>query len=132
MEEETFEYGQIDKIYGSGKTRVPVVNSGLEMTVQFSENDERTINLKWATLQPAHGCVDLSSSKGAVTVASGVRSFADISDPKIFRFPSHYARMNKGMIVVVQPTDATFFALVELLGVFQEDILFRWQVRNNA
>ena len=131
VEEETFEYGVVDKEYGSGKRRVPVINSGLEIAMQYSKTDERIINIKWATLQYDHGCVDLSSGNGAVTVASGVCNFGDITDPKIFRFPSHFARMEKGMIAVVKPAGATFFVLVELLDIFPNDILFQWQVRNN-
>lgn len=132
VEEETFEYGQVEKLYGSGKRRVPVVNSGISIECQFSENDGRVISIKWATLQPNHGCVDLSSGNGAVRVASGTRNFGDIADPLVFRFPSHFARMKKGMIAVVQPAGATFFVLIELLEIFQNDILFQWQMRNQV
>lgn len=130
VEEETFEYGHIEKIYGSGKRRVPVVHSGISIAVQFSETDIRTIDIKWSTLQPSHGCVDLLSANGAVRVASGASSFGDITDPKVFRFPSHFSRMTKGVISIVQPTGATFFVLVKLIEVFENEILFKWEVRN--
>jgi len=130
VEEETFEYGHIEKIYGSGKRRVPVVHSGISMEVQYSQTDERTINLKWSTLQPTHGFVDLVSGNGAVRVASGAANFGHVTDPMVYRFPSHVARMEKGMIAVVQPAGATFFVLIELLDIFENDILFRWQSRN--
>lgn len=131
IEEETFEFGDIHKIYGCGKRRVPVVHSGTSIEVQFSENDFRVINIRWATLQPSHGCVDLSSDNGAVRVASGARNFGDISDPMVFRFPSHFARMRKGMIAIVKPSNTTFYVLIQLIEIFENDIIFRWEVRND-
>lgn len=130
VEEETFEFGDVHKVCGSGKRRVPVVHSGIDINVQFSKMDSRTIPISWKTLQPAHGCVDLSSGNGAVTVAAGTRSFGDITDPTVFRFPSHYARMTKGMIAVVQPAGSTFCVLVKLNELFDNDIIFQWEVRN--
>jgi diaminohydroxyphosphoribosylaminopyrimidine deaminase/5-amino-6-(5-phosphoribosylamino)uracil reductase len=131
VEEETFEFGDIHKIYASGKRRIPVVHSGTELEVQFSKHDDRIINLKWATLQPNHGCVDLSGSNGAVRVASGARNFGDISDPLVFRFPSHFARMYKGMIAIVKPSNTTFYVLIQLIDIFENDIIFKWAVRND-
>lgn len=132
IEEETFEFGEVHAVYGNGKRRVPVVHSGIEISVQFSKTDSRTIPIKWATLQPGGGCVDLSSMSGAVKVASGAQSFADITDPTVFRFPSHFARMRKGMISVVQPAGAGFCVLVKLIDLFENDIIFQWEVRNDA
>ena len=131
VEEETFEFGDVHKVIGSGKRRVPVVHSGIDISVQFSESDGRTIPISWNTLQPAHGCVDLSSSNGAVSVAAGARNFGDVTDPAVFRFPSHVARMTKGMIAVVKPSGATFCILVKLYEIFDNDILFHWEVRNS-
>lgn len=130
VEEETFEFGEIHKIIGHGKRRVPVVNSGLSLEVQFSESDTRTININWSTLQPKHGIVDLHSQNGAVRVASGASKFQDITDPMVFRFPSHVARMNKGMIAIVKPESSTFYILIKLLEVYDKDILFQWELRN--
>lgn len=130
VEQETFEYGEIEKVIGGGRRRVPVVGSGIDIRVQFSEKDQRTIAIAWRTLQPAHGCVDLSSSNGAVKIAAGASRFSDITDPTVFRFPSHYARMNKDMIAIVQPEGATFYVLIKLIGLFENDILFQWEVRN--
>jgi len=130
VEEETFEYGEIHKIYGNGKRRVPVVHSGISIEVYFSKTDLRSIPIKWASLQPTHGCVDLSSNNGAVRVAAGASSFGDITDPMVFRFPSHFARMKKGMIAIVQPAGSTFFVLIKLIDIFESDIIFRWEVRN--
>lgn len=132
IEEETFDFGDIHAVYGSGKRRVPVVHSGTEITVHFSETDKRTVPIKWATLQPAHSCVDLSSLNGAVKVAAGARNFSDVTDPTVFRFPSHIARMTKGMIAVVQPAKAGFCILVRLIDLYENDILFQWEVRNDA
>ncbi|MBS3796525.1 hypothetical protein [Pseudoalteromonas sp. BDTF-M6] len=131
VEEETFEFGDIHKVYASGKRRIPVVHSGTDIEVQFSKSDERIINIKWATLQHNHGCVDLSSSNGSVRVAAGARDFGDISDPMVFRFPSHFARMKKGMIAIVKPANTTFFVLIQLLDIFENDIIFKWAVRND-
>ncbi|MBI9052333.1 MAG: CMP deaminase [Bacteroidales bacterium] len=130
VEEETFEYGEIHKIVGSGKRRIPVVNSGTSLDVQFSENDSRTIKLRWNTLQPNHNCVDLLSSNGAVRIASGASKFEDITDPMVFRFPSHYARMKKDMIAIVKPSRATFYVLIKLIEIYEKDILFKWEMRN--
>ena len=131
VEEETFEFGNIHKIVGAGKRRIPVVHSGTELEVQFSKKDMRTINLRWNTLQPRHGIVDLLSENGAVRVASGATKFEDITDPMVFRFPSHLARLSKGMIAIVKPSSATFCVLIKLLEIYENDILFRWEVRND-
>lgn len=131
VEQETFEYGEVHKVVGNGKRRVPVVGSGIDIDVQFSALDPRTISISWRTLQAAHGCVDLSSSNGAVTIAAGARKFSDITDPTVFRFPSHFARMQKGMIAIVQPSGATFCVLIQLLELFTNDIIFKWEVRNS-
>ena len=132
IEQETFDFGEVHAIYGSGKRRVPVVHSGTEIMMHFSKADARTIPIKWATLQPTHGCVDLSSLNGAVKVAAGARKFGDITDPTVFRFPSHFARMEKGLIAVVQPEGAGFCVLVQLIELYENDILFQWEVRNGA
>jgi diaminohydroxyphosphoribosylaminopyrimidine deaminase/5-amino-6-(5-phosphoribosylamino)uracil reductase len=130
VEQETFEYGDIHKVVGGGKRRVPVVGSGIDIAVQFSNADLRTIPISWRTLQHAHGCVDLSSSNGAVRIAAGARNFGDITEPAVFRFPSHFARMTKGTIAIVQPSGATFCILVKLNEIFEKDILFQWEVRH--
>jgi diaminohydroxyphosphoribosylaminopyrimidine deaminase/5-amino-6-(5-phosphoribosylamino)uracil reductase len=131
VEEGTFEYGAVDKVIGAGRRRTPVVGSGIEINVQFSNTDPRTIEIRWATLQFTHGCVDLISGNGAVRSASGARHFGDITDPSVFRFPSHFARMKKGDIAVVQPKGTTFCVLIKLLEIFEKDILFQWEVRNS-
>lgn len=131
VEEETFEYGDFDRLIGPGKRRIPVVHSGTSLTVQFSATDSRTIDFRWSTLQVMHGCVDLSSANGAVRVASGASNFSDITDPMVFRFPSHVARMEKGMIAVVKPSGASFCVLIKLLDLYPNDILFQWEVRND-
>lgn len=130
IEEETFEFGDVHKIIGHGKRRIPVVHSGTSQTVQFSETDNRTIEWRWTTLQYSHGSVDLISENGAVRMASGAKNFSDITDPMVFRFPSHFARMKKGMIAVVKPARATFCVLVKLLELYENDILVSWELRN--
>ncbi len=130
VEQETFEYGEVHRVVGGGKRRIPVLGSGIEINVQFSQSDTRTIPIRWATLQAQHGCVDLSSVNGAVREAAGARTFSDITDPEVFRFPSHFARMRRGMIAVVQPQGATFCVLIKLLEIFENDILVQWEVRN--
>lgn len=84
-----------------------------------------------AILQPNHGLVDLSSDNKAVRVASGANEFGDITDPMVFRFPSHYARMKKGMIAIVKPSNTTFYVLIQLIKIFTNDIIFKWEVHND-
>lgn len=132
IEQESFDFGEVHAVYGSGKRRVPVLHGGIDIAVHFSKTDSRSIPIKWATLQPGHGCVDLSSRTGSVMVAAGARTFSDVTDPSVFRFPSHFARMRKGMIAVVQPAGATFCVLVRLIELYENDILFQWEVRNDA
>lgn len=131
VEEETFEFGETHEIVGHGKRRIPIIYSGISLNVKFSKTDSRMIELSWGTLQPNHGCVDLHSDNGAVRVASGATNFADITDPMVFRFPSHVARMTKGMIAIVKPNGATFCVLIKLIELYQKDILFQWEVRND-
>lgn len=131
VEEKTFDSVDIHKIFGNGKIRVPVIYSGNKMEVQFSGNDKRIINIRWSTLQFNHGCVDLSSSNDAVRIASGAKSFEDVSDPMVFRFASHCQRLIKGMIAIVKPDNSTFHVLIQLVEVFENDIIFKWQVRND-
>jgi diaminohydroxyphosphoribosylaminopyrimidine deaminase/5-amino-6-(5-phosphoribosylamino)uracil reductase len=130
IEEGTFEYGVVDRITGSGKRRVPIVASGIEINVQFSEQDTRSIPIRWKTIQLTHGCVDLYSGNGAVRRALGARNFGDISDPTVFRFPSHHARMEVGDIAIVQPSGATFCVLIQLLEILENSIQFLREVRN--
>jgi len=131
VEEETFEFGEIHKIIGHGKRCIPVVHSGTSLDVQFSDTDLRTIKIRWSTLQYANHCVDLISDNGAVRVASGATHFSDITDPMVFRFPSHFARMEKGMIAIVKPMGATFCILIKLIELYQNDILIQWEVRDD-
>lgn len=130
VEEETFEYDEIHRIIGPGKRRIPVLYGGTSLDVQFSETDNRTFQIQWNNLQPSHGCVDLLSANGAVRVASGATEFSHITDPMIFRFPCHFARMKKGMIAIVRPSNATFCLLVKLMELYENDILFHWEMRN--
>jgi pyrimidine deaminase RibD-like protein len=131
IEENTFKFSEVHKIIGAGKRRIPVVHSGISLDVQFSESDNRTINIRWNVLQPTFGCVDLHSDNEAVRVASGAKNFSDITDPMVFRFASHYARMEKDMIAVVKPAAATFCVLIKLIEIYENDILFQWEVRND-
>lgn len=131
VEEETFEYGDFHIIYRHGKRRIPVVHGGTSLNILFSDKDNRSINIRWTSLQFEHGCVDLISENGAVRVASGARKFEDITDPMVFRFPSYFARMEVNSITVVKPPGATFCVLVQLLAIYANDILFQWEVRND-
>ena len=132
IEEETFEFGEVHAVYGSGKRRVPVVHSGIDINVHFSKIDSRIIRISWRGLQFSLGIAVLYSDNGAVKVASGATNFSDITDPTVFRFPSHAARMSKGTIAVVQPAKAGFCVLVKLIDLFENDILFQWEVRNDG
>ncbi|HGW6105297.1 TPA: cytidine deaminase [Citrobacter werkmanii] len=131
VEENSFEYGDIHTIFGNGKRRFPVINSGTELNIKLSENDSRAIKVRWASIQYNYGLVDLIGNNGDLREASGARDFSDISDPLIFRHPSHFVRMKKNTIAIVQPKNATFHALIQIIDIFQKDILFKWEVRNN-
>lgn len=128
IKQETFRDDSV--LVGSVKRRVPVIHSGIDLTVQFSETDDRTLNIRWSNLQQIHGLVYLYAGRDEVTVAAGAKSFRAIADPMIFEFPSHCQKMSEGMISVVKPTAATFCVLVELLEIHQSDIVFRIQIRN--
>lgn len=130
VEEKTFEYGDNSKLIGPGKRRIPVVQSGTQLKVQFSNKDTRSISIRWCTLQTKHGIVDIVSDNGAIRVAAGAAKFEEITDPMVFRFPSHCARLSKGMIAIVKPNGATFCVLVKLLELYDNDILFQWEIRN--
>lgn len=39
--------------------------------------------------------------------------------------------MKKDMIAIVQPEGATFCVLIKLIDLFDNDILFQWEVRNS-
>lgn len=131
VEDGTFKYGRVDKLISSGIRRMPVIHSGINLKVQFSETDERVIPISWSSLQYGHGLVDLlSNDKEGVRVAAGVRHFGDVTDPTIFRFPRHFARMKKGDIAIVYPTGSSFFVLVELLELYENDIEFHFVCRN--
>ena len=131
IDEDTFKYGLVDEIVGGGTRWIAVVNSGNILKVKFSKTDSRTITLRWSSLQFDHGCVDLLSDNGAVRKASGAADFGDISDPMVFRFQSHYARMKMGDIAIVQPPESTFCVLIKLLNMDPGGIKFKWETRNS-
>lgn len=130
IESSTFIYGDCNIGYGSGKRRVAVVGSGKNFEIKFSEKDNRSIKFKWATLQYAHGIVDLIGPNDSIRSANGAKKFEDITDPFVFREPSHFARMKVGDIAILSPTDSTFVILIKLLDMTETDITFQWQVRN--
>lgn len=131
VEEGTFKHGLVDKLISSGIRRMPVIHSGINLKVQFSETDERVIPISWASLQYGHGCVDLSTNDNeGIRIAAGVRHFGDVTDPTIFRFPRHFARLKKGDIAIVHPKGSSFFVLVELLELYENDIEFHFVCRN--
>jgi diaminohydroxyphosphoribosylaminopyrimidine deaminase/5-amino-6-(5-phosphoribosylamino)uracil reductase len=88
IEEETFEYENVQKIVGSGKRRVAVVGSGTNIYVQFSISDLRSLPIRRSTLQHQRGCVDLLRNNGAIKVAAGASRFGDFTDADVFRFRS--------------------------------------------
>ena len=130
VEEETFEFGELHNIIGPGKRRIPVVINGTWLNIQFSESDKRAFDIYWSTIQLRSGFVDLSSTNGAVRAASGATEISQITDPLVFRFPSHTIRMSKGMIAIICPVGATFCLLVKLVDIYEKDILFQWEMRN--
>lgn len=131
IEAATFQVGDVHKLIGPGKRRIPVVKSGHQLDIQFSQSDSREIKVSWGTLQFQFGKVDLiGSDNEAVRVASGAISFSDITDPTVFRFPSHFARLEPGQIAIVNPKNSTFCVLFKLVEVYENDILIQWEMRN--
>jgi len=128
VETNTFKYGDSGKGLGpSGKRRVAVVGSGKNFEIQLSQTDERKINFRWSTLQFNYGIVDLIGENHSIRCAIGAKKFDDISDPLIFREPSHFARMKVGDISVIE---GSFIILIKLLEMTATDIYFQWEVRN--
>jgi diaminohydroxyphosphoribosylaminopyrimidine deaminase/5-amino-6-(5-phosphoribosylamino)uracil reductase len=130
IEGQTFDYGNLHVMTGNGTRRVPVIGSGISIKIQFSEQDRRSVHISWSTLQSFSGCVDLHGPTDAVLIAEGVRKFADISDPTVFRFPSYYARMKEEMIAIVKSESEGFCVLIQLIKIFDRDIVFKIQLRN--
>ncbi|MFC3695571.1 hypothetical protein [Chenggangzhangella methanolivorans] len=115
-----------------GKRRILLVGSGIDITVQFSETDKRTVPISWRTLQPAHNSVDLSSSNGAVTIAAGARNFARYYRSRRVPVSKPFRTHETCMIAIVRPEGATFCVLIKLINVFKDDIMAQWEVRNCA
>lgn len=131
IEQETFKFDDFYKITGPGTKRVPVVNSGTALKIYFSEVDTRFVEFRWSTLQHSYGTVDLVSSNDSVRLASGASEFKDITDPMVFRFPSHYARMTEGMIAIIKPINSSITLLVKVIKIYEKNIQFQWQFRND-
>ena len=130
VEASTFKYGDVNKGFGpSGERRVAVLGSGKNFEIQFSQNDKRTIKFKWSSLQFIYGVVDLICDNQSIRRAAGAIKFSDISDPLVFREPSHFARMKKGDIAVISPVNGPFIILIKLKDITETDIVFQWQVR---
>lgn len=130
IEGETLKCGNLHQMIGPGKKHIPVIHSGTSMNIQFSQTDPRSIRFQWQTLQSAFNCVDLISEADSVKIAAGITKFDHITDPRVFRFESHYARMEKDMIAIVKPLSSTFYVLVQLLEIYENSILFQLQVRD--
>jgi diaminohydroxyphosphoribosylaminopyrimidine deaminase/5-amino-6-(5-phosphoribosylamino)uracil reductase len=128
IEANTFKYGDCGKGFGpSGKRRVMVIGSGKYFEIQFSQTDGRKINFHWSTLQFRHGIVDLIGENHSIRSAIGIKKFNDISDPLIFREPSHFSRMKNGDIAIIE---GSFIILIKLIEMTETDIYFQWEVRN--
>ena len=118
----TFKHSDLHKVIGNEYRRFPVVASGIEVSIQFSNSDNRTIQIRFSTLQFKHGCVDLHGKNRNVWKAVGTKRFSDITEPDAFRFPSHFLRMKKGMIAIVKSSDFTFCVLIQLKEIFKDEI----------
>jgi diaminohydroxyphosphoribosylaminopyrimidine deaminase/5-amino-6-(5-phosphoribosylamino)uracil reductase len=134
IEKTTFKYGPMNKLIGSGRCRVLVLNGGTDIDIQFSEKDTRQFQIKWGGLAMGQNgrqvyiyCYD---GDKAVKEAAGVTDFSDITDPMVFRGGSHVITMIKGTIAIVKPQKATFYVLVKLEELFENYISFKYEVRN--
>ena len=129
IESTTFKHN-LHKVVGNEYRRFPVVGSGIETDVQFGDSDSRIIHISFNTLQFKFGLVDLLGCNRNVREARGAQEFSDITDPDVFKFPSHFVRMKKGMIAIVKPAESTFYVLVQLKEIFKDEIKVQFQVRN--
>lgn len=131
LESSTFAHGDKTECFGpQGSLWVGVINSGREVELFFSQTDKRSVKLTWSTLQFQHGVVDLIGPNASLRHAKGANKFADVSDPFVFRDPSHFARMQVGNIAVYLPPNGTFLTLIKLKKLTPKDIEFQWQVRD--
>lgn len=128
LEIKTFKVGDVTKIIGTCKRRIPVLQTPTLLNVFLSENSIQSINIRFQTIQ--YGTlVDLVSENGTIWIAAGVQLFSDITDPDIFRFPSHFARMNIGVIAIVNPPNKDFYILVKINEINSNDIIVQFEVR---
>jgi diaminohydroxyphosphoribosylaminopyrimidine deaminase/5-amino-6-(5-phosphoribosylamino)uracil reductase len=133
VERTTFKDGDIDKGYGpANKRRVGVVGTaGKRFTIHLSRTDLSSIEIRWRYIHFPSGTVDLHADYGddSVREALGARDFDDISDPLAFRETSHVSRMKVGQITVIYPKNSKFLILIKLKDLTENDITFKWQVR---
>lgn len=131
VESKTFKYGDCNIGYGPcAKRWVAVLGSGKNFEIRFSKSDDRAIKFRWCTLQFRFGCVDLVGDNDSIRNAIGINTFEQITDPLVFREPSHFSRMTKGDISIISPPNSSFIILIKLLELTETDIYFQWQVRN--
>lgn len=128
IESNTFKVGNINKGLGpSGRRTLAVLESEVKFDIQFPERDGQTVGVRWGTLQNEQ--VYLYSDNESVFIASGCSSFDEITDPTIFRNPSHYATMKEGKIAVINLEKSPFIVMIKLVKTNRNAIEFQWRVR---
>lgn len=128
IEQSTFKFGDCSLGIGpSGTRRVAVVGSGKKFAIQLSPKEAEKIEFRWQSLQFGHSCVDLVGENDSIFCAKGTKDFSDITDPEVFREPSHYARMKEGNIAILSPKESSFHILIKLKQLTEFDITFQWK-----
>jgi len=128
LEFKTFKVGDITKIIGSCTRRIPVLQTPTTLNIFLSENNNQSINVWFQTIQYGQ-LVDLVSENYTIWAAAGVQHFSDITDPDIFRFPSHTLRMRVGDIAIVNPAHKDFYILIKVSEITSNDLKVQFEVR---
>lgn len=128
IESDTFKYGDITTVIGSCKRRIPVLKTSTSLKVLLFEHSSESINITFQTIQNCT-VVDLVSENGTIFNAAGITKFSEITEPDVFRFPSHTMRMKVGDIAIVNPPNKTFYVLIKIVEIFPNDITASFEVR---
>jgi len=74
--------------------------------------------------------IDLTAATDSVLLAPGIKNFSDISDPMLYQYPSHFARLPAEEIAIIAEPQSTMILLVKVLEITPTDISIQWEVRN--
>lgn len=130
IESRTFKFDDFSAAIGNGERRVRRVKNGKKFTVQFSKDDDRTVEFFLNSLSMPLDHIDLVANNDSVRLAPGIHRFNDISDPMLYQDPSHFARLPIEEIAIIAKPKTTMVLLFKILEITPTDIHFQWKVRN--